>query len=498
MGILQFFNASWPRRILGIVLAAAVCLGAFLLVTALTDPYDCRMAPGVSIGGLDVSGMTKAEARAALNTALEARLYSENLTIALPQETMLFTTEEVVQKVRVGAALRDAYRFGRKDAPGSGEIGILDYITFNEEALRGALTAYAQMHDTTFVETTFQMDGETPDLSTANCDPNAPTQTLTVTLGIPELHLDVDAVYSEVLSVYSTAVDPEESGPFVVKPEVIPEKVPVIPDAQMLFDEFCVEAVDDSLDMEAYTFVPGTYGYQFDFETCEALLKDASCRDIISLPMEIVAPEIIGDAVYFREVLGEYQTKHNENENRNTNLRLLCQALDGFILQPGEEFSFNGTVGERTPEKGYKPAPAYSGNRLVNDYGGGVCQGSTTLYNCVLLADLEVVFRACHGATVSYVPLGLDATVNFLTTDFKFRNNFHFPIRLQAEVSDGYVKMKILGTDEKDYYVKMETRSGDDEVAFYARSYKCKYDKATDELISREIEAFSTYYKELS
>ena len=133
----------------------------------------------------------------------------------------------------------------------------------------------------------------------------------------------------------------------------------------------------------------------------------------------------------------------------------------------------------------------------MDSIGGGVCQGSTTLYNCVLLADLEVVFRACHGAKVTYVPAGLDAAVNYLTTDFQFRNQYHFPVKIQAEVSDGYVRMKLLGTDEKDYYVKMETTSGEDSLAVYARSFKCKYDKQTDELLSRDIEAFSTYYKNI-
>ena len=129
----------------------------------------------------------------------------------------------------------------------------------------------------------------------------------------------------------------------------------------------------------------------------------------------------------------------------------------------------------------------------MDSIGGGVCQGSTTLYNCGLLADLEVVFRACHGAKVTYVPPGLDAAVNYLTTDFQFRNQYRLPVKIQAEVSDGFVKMKLLGTDEKDYYVKMETTSGEYDVAVYARSYKCKYDKKTDELLSRELAAYSTY-----
>ena len=134
---------------------------------------------------------------------------------------------------------------------------------------------------------------------------------------------------------------------------------------------------------------------------------------------------------------------------------------------------------------------------MIQSPGGGVCQGSTTLYNCVLLADLEVVFRVGHGVKVGYVPLGLDAAINWLTTDFQFRNNFRFPIQIRAWLEDGYMKMQILGTDEKDYYIKMETTSGEGDTVIYARSYKCKYDKETDELISREVEAYSTYYKSI-
>ena len=139
---------------------------------------------------------------------------------------------------------------------------------------------------------------------------------------------------------------------------------------------------------------------------------------------------------------------------------------------------------------------AYSGNRLTDAIGGGVCQGSSTLYNCVLLADLEVVTRSCHGATVAYLPLGLDAAVNWGTTDFQFRNNFHFPVKIEAETTEDLVKMRILGTDEKDYYIEMTSGYDDSrEDVIYAVSYKNKYSKETGELISKDREAFSTYYR---
>ena len=186
-----------------------------------------------------------------------------------------------------------------------------------------------------------------------------------------------------------------------------------------------------------------------------------------------------------------------------------CYDVDKFVKETGSVVGYPGskaiTNAELLAMKVTVLAPCAMELQITAENADAVqatiiaegANGPTTLYNCVLLADLEVVFRACHGAAVSYVPAGLDATVNYLTTDFQFRNQYRFPVKIRAEVSGGYVKMKLLGTDEKDYYVKMETSSGEDDLAVYARSYKCKYEKQTDALISREIEAFSTYYKNI-
>ena len=114
----------------------------------------------------------------------------------------------------------------------------------------------------------------------------------------------------------------------------------------------------------------------------------------------------------------------------------------------------------------------------------------------LILADLEVVARSCHGATIAYLPLGLDAAGNGGTTDFQFRNNFHFPVKIEAETTVDLVKMRILGTDEKDYYIEMTSGYDDSrEDVIYAVSYKNKYSKETGELISKDREAFSTYYR---
>ena len=315
-------------------------------------------------------------------------------------------------------------------------------------------------------------------------------------MGVPKAHLDVDSACDQILEAYSQAVAACRAGEYRVTVDIPAESAPAELDLDAIYDEICTAPVDDSLDMTEYRFVPGSYGYSFDLDAAKAALAQAKPGETVSVPMTFVEPEILGDAVYFRDVLGSCETKHSDNENRNTNLRLLCEALNGVVVQPGETFSYNDTLGERTAEKGYKPAPAYSGNRLTDAIGGGVCQGSSTLYNCVLLADLEVVTRSCHGATVAYLPLGLDAAVNWGTTDFQFRNNFHFPVKIEAETTVDLVKMRILGTDEKDYYIEMTSGYDDSrEDVIYAVSYKNKYSKETGELISKDREAFSTYYR---
>lgn len=478
------------------LLALAVLAGAFLGISAALDPYDCRILEGVTIGGLDVGGMTKSEARQALKTALEETLYTQSLAVELPSQRLILSPEESGVRVSLRKAVSAAYALGRSADTSETELSLLPYLKADEAAVRAILEAYAASYDTALTQPSWELAGDRPALSTAEYDPDSPGQTLQLTLGIPTMTLDVSQVYGEILFAWAKAIPLCRAGDFSVTPEVTAEATPEAPDLEAIYAQCAVEAVDDSLDMERYEFVNGSYGYGFDLEEAQALVDAAGYGQTISIPLTASEPEILGDAVYFRDVLGSCETKHNTDENRNTNLRLLCEALDGVILQPGEEFSYNGTVGERTEEKGYKAATAYSGTRMVKDIGGGVCQGSTTLYNCALLADVEILERVCHGAKVTYIQLGLDAAVNWNTkTDLRFKNNFHFPMMIKAEVSDGYVKMQLLGTDEKDYYVEMHCGVSSNETATYAVSYKYKYDKETGELLSKDLEARSSYYE---
>lgn len=187
----------------------------------------------------------------------------------------------------------------------------------------------------------------------------------------------------------------------------------------------------------------------------------------IKLPVEITEPETTTEeleALLFRDVLAtastSFKTNTKNNISRGINIRLAARAIDGTVLFPGEEFSFNDVVGPRTPQKGYVIAHVYSEGRITNGYGGGICQVSTTLYNAALLANLQITERHNHMFTVSYVPLGMDAAVSYGYADLKFKNNTNYPIRIDASVSDSNVlTFRIVGTNlYPDVKVKLISR----------------------------------------
>lgn len=458
---------------------------------AALDPYDCKIADQVTVGGLDVGGMTLLQARNALQEASEAVLERMELPVSFPEATISLSPDNTKVSVNSLSAAWAAYkvaRFGPEDPT----IGLTPHLQLEDAYLRSQIDRYADQYDTSLTQSSLQMSGSMPDLSLSSTD--AP-QTLELTMGLPTARLDREDAYRQILAVYDRAFSAAQQGLYLVPDHFRVEilEIPDAPDLKAIYDDVSVAPVNDSLDMERYQVIPGAYGYHFDLNAAQSLVDAAEYGETISISMEFQEPEIHGDAVYFRDVLGSCETPHTKDENRNHNLRTACASLNGVILQPGETFSYNQTLGERNKANGYLPAPAYSGWELVQSYGGGICQGSSTVYCAVLYADLEVVQRVNHGKKVGYMDPGLDATVSWWGPDFQFRNNTHFPVKIAAEVSDGFVKVSILGTEERSYYVEMETEQGYGSDVLYTRSYKCKYDRETGELISRELEARSNY-----
>jgi vancomycin resistance protein YoaR len=142
---------------------------------------------------------------------------------------------------------------------------------------------------------------------------------------------------------------------------------------------------------------------------------------------------------------------------RTHNLRLAAQALDGAVLRPGEEFSFNQRVGPRTAERGYGPAPVILRETRQVQVGGGVCQAATTLFDAALLAGLGVVERHRHSSPVDYVAPGEDATIAWGVKDLRLRNDLDQEVRLRIEVLGSTLVARIEGGEETGDAYELET-----------------------------------------
>ncbi len=142
----------------------------------------------------------------------------------------------------------------------------------------------------------------------------------------------------------------------------------------------------------------------------------------------------------FGRVYKQYTTSYPYNPNRTTNLKLACKAIDGKILNPGEVFSFNGTVGQRTTAKGYKPATIFTGpNSHADGVGGGICQVASTMFNAALLANFPILERYQHSQKVAYCPVGRDAAIFWGSENFRFKNNLKYPVKIRMSCENGKI-----------------------------------------------------------
>lgn len=156
---------------------------------------------------------------------------------------------------------------------------------------------------------------------------------------------------------------------------------------------------------------------------------------------QVVAARIKGDALKsINSLIGSYSTNFaSSSPTRSNNIVLATKSINGKVLMPGDTFSFNDIVGERTGERGYEPAPVIVGNKLESGLGGGICQVSTTLYNAVFRAGIASTEREHHTMPVHYVPQGMDATVDYGNIDYKFKDTYTYPIYIQSYIAGGNI-----------------------------------------------------------
>lgn len=246
-----------------------------------------------------------------------------------------------------------------------------------------------------------------------------------------------------------------QSNPNTITPSVL--KVNSVQASQALEEKlkkFSQPAKDASYKIEndKVVIAPAQNGRAPDVDQLISDLQKGTLSEVpqqIKVPMTEVPASVTTEKVQslaFDSVIGEFSTKFAVQEtNRSANLTAAAKALDRQIIQPGATFSFNKTVGPREAENGYKEAYVIINGEYVKGTGGGVCQVSSTLYNAVLLSDLEVVERRPHDVAVTYVPPGQDATVNYPNIDFKFKNNTGSLVYLRTDVKSGVLTVRLYG-----------------------------------------------------
>ncbi|WP_021170376.1 Vancomycin B-type resistance protein VanW [Sporomusa ovata DSM 2662] len=201
---------------------------------------------------------------------------------------------------------------------------------------------------------------------------------------------------------------------------------------------------------ENFEIVPEIVGHKVDLPKTLALALDNLNTKInftFTIPVDDFIPSVVtSDFAEIDGVIASYITHFDPwDQNRMQNVILAARSVNGLLVKTGEVFSFNEVVGLRLPQFGYKKAPGYINGVLVPDWGGGVCQVSSTLYNAVLLADLSIEERTAHFHPPGYVPLGQDATVADNQLDFKFKNTLPQNIYITSEVSGSRLTINIWG-----------------------------------------------------
>lgn len=547
--------ASTRKKLLiGLVALLAVAtlgLGVFLWIYSRDDGL---IFDNVYFMDQNLGGMSRQEAEAAIEARTQ-ELQDQGLTVELQDRSLVLTPENTRVEIDAAAVAQAAFDYGREGnmfqrakarsaaALTSHTLNVTDYLSLDETYIRQAVDQLGAEINRPLVQPTVTVTGEKPDMTKyclplPDSDDQQPQedvtileilpeepcylengQTMTIEMGVSGQNLDTQGLYTQILRAYT-----EGNLATICTTYEVTQPDPI--DVSALFAEHCQVPVNSELNEETYVASRETLGYGFVAEELQKQIDGAEEGQVLTIQFQVLIPEHTKaslEAELFKDVLVSIKTPHVSNRRRTKNLELACAAIDGYILKPGATFSFNNVVGERTAAKGYQEATVYSGMNSVEELGGGVCQVASTLYYGALLADFKIVERRVHTFAVTYVDYGMDATVYWGSLDFQFQNNTEYPVKIVTSVHDGYVWLEYIGTETKDYYVKMEWvqesrddwetvevelteenakkyadyEIGDTVVSPYTGrtgySYKLKYNRETDELISREKEAYSSY-----
>ena len=411
--------------------------------------------PNVRMAGVEIGGLTTGEARTKVETAVAQAYTASTLEVQLPDRTITFSPEQTSVAIDTEEALREALAYGRSDGPFQAILNYLRCQTTQMDIPLETALEFDREAITQEIQEAAVMTREAPQNSAMALDEGAGM--LEVTRGREGRELDTEGLYEAVCQAFETG----NFEPIVWEYQVLPyEDI----DLAALHETLESQIHDAVYNPETHTIEEGVSGYRFDLQAAETRLERAAPGETFTVPLLEAEPAVDAATLshqMFGTKLESRSSSYVQDAKRTENLRLACEAINGTIVNPGEIFSFNDVVGERTAEKGYQPATIYGGDGAsVDDLGGGVCQVASTIYYTTLYMDLEQVQREPHMYTVTYVPAGMDATVFYDSgLDYQFRNNRENPIKIQANIDGGKVNITFWGVKENDNYVVMDSQA---------------------------------------
>ena len=419
-------------------------------IFAILNINNSKIIKGVFIENLDVSNFTNEEAK---NKTSEKIAAIKDIELSFGTDNTILELEEIGVEISTKEAVNKAINLGRTNNILIDNYSILKAnifktkfeleITINEEKLENAVK---------------NIQAEIPE-GIKEYSYKIKEAELIITSGKAGKKIDKEELRKEIISNIKSQFNGGEN---VI---ILPTKYqnPQAINIEKIYSEIQKEAKDAYIVEEPFELHKEEMGVDFAITMQEAKEIVKEPKETYIIPLKITKPEIeiedLGDKL-FKQTLAKYTTIYDAgNKNRSHNIALAAKTINGTILLPGETFSYNRILGNPSKENGYKLGTAYVGGKVVDSYGGGICQVSSTLYNSVLYANLEIVQRYNHSYVVSYVPAGRDATVSYGGKDFQFKNSRNFPIKIVASAKNGVVSVSVMGIkEEKEYEVVLTSK----------------------------------------
>ena len=457
-----------PLSILGILIfiLITIIVIAFLIFTGY-NALNQNIISGVHIKDIDVSNMSKSDAKDKIENYITSSL-PEEITLQHGDYQTTISLSQIGVNFDVKNAVNNAYNIGRQGnlfqnnfyvlSTMFGKVNIEPTLNLDEEQLTQNLNDISTQLPDKVVESSYYIDGNN----------------LIITNGKEGNVVDVDGTIQAIKSAISDFSKINEPIEIAVK-----SQTPAAIDIDKIHSEIYKEPKDAYYTQDPFAVYPSENGLDFDVSIDEAknIIGDQTAEEY-TIPLKTLYPNVTTNMIgteAFPDLLSEFSTNYSVGDrDRTTNLQLAANKINGTVLMPGETFSYNKVVGERTIAAGYKEAPIYVSGEVVDGLGGGICQITSTLYNAVVYANLDIVERSNHQFVPSYVKASRDATVVYGSIDFKFKNNRNYPIKINCSVSGGVAKFQIFGMkQDDDYQVEISAyETGRTATAIYSEAYK--------------------------